>query len=716
MKLTTRPGKPYPLGASWDGKGVNFAFYATHAEKVELCLFDKEQPDVESIRIAIRDRFDGVWHIYLPGIAPGQLYGYRVHGPYDPAKGHRHNPAKLLIDPYARAIAGRIEWNDALFGYEIGHKDADLSMSHADSAPYVPKSVVVDAFFNWGRDIQLNIPYHQSVIYELHVKGFTHLHPELPENIRGTYAALAHPVIIKYLKDLGVTAVELMPVHHFVADRHLVEKGLTNYWGYNTIGFFAPDVRYCSSGVNGEQVKEFKTMVKELHKAGIEVILDVVYNHTAEGNHLGPTLSFRGADNLSYYRLSNDDHRYYDDYTGTGNTLNAGNPNVLRLIMDSLRYWVTEMHVDGFRFDLAPALVRELRDADRLNAFFDIIHQDPVISQVKLIAEPWDITETGYLLGKFPPEWAEWNDKYRDTMRDYWRGADSKLADFAARFAGSADLYENTNRQPTSSINYIAAHDGFTLRDLVSYNDKHNEANGDDNKDGGDENRSWNCGAEGPTDDAGINELRSRQQRNFFATLLLSQGVPMISAGDELGRTQQGNNNAYCQDNEISWINWLQLDHDLLQFVQYLIKVRKQHPAFSRNRWFRGHALTGGGMEDIAWFLPNGDPMQEAHWQTGFAKSLGIFLHELESHNDDPLDEVISHENFYCIFNAHHEAVEYYLPGQQYGQQWKMIINTDRPDAVHARKIYRSGHPIKAAGRSMILLKSAGKTIRAAGE
>lgn len=712
MKINTLPGNPYPLGATWDGNGTNFAFYAAHATAVELCLFESSQAETESVRISIPDRFDGVWHIYLPDVAPGQSYGYRVHGAYDPMQGHRHNPAKLLIDPYAKAIAGRIDWNNTLFGYEIGHEEGDLTLSETDSAPYLPKCVVIDPFFNWGKDKPLNIPYHQSIIYELHVKGFTCLHPELPENIRGTYAALAHPVTIKYLKQLGVTAVELMPVHHFVSDRHLVERGLTNYWGYNTIGFFAPDVRYSASGVHGEQVKEFKTMVKELHKAGIEVILDVVYNHTAEGNHYGPTLSFRGADNLSYYRLTEENKRYYDDYTGTGNTLNAGNPNVLRLIMDSLRYWITEMHVDGFRFDLAPALVRELRDADRLNAFFDIIHQDPLISQVKLIAEPWDITETGYLLGKFPPEWAEWNDKYRDCMRDYWRGTESKLGEFAARFAGSADLYEDTNRQPTSSINFITAHDGFTLRDLVSYNEKHNEANGENNTDGHHITRSWNCGVEGPTTDPEINKLRSRQQRNFFATLLLSQGVPMIAAGDELGRTQQGNNNAYCQDNEISWIDWQQADWELVSFVRHLIQLRKKHPAFSRHRWFRGHPVTGGGMEDIAWFLPDGKPMQEEHWQNSYAKSIGVYLQELESHNNDPLNEMITQENFYCIFNAHYEQVAFKLPGQQYGQLWKKMIDTSSGSIKEGKKMYHTGEVINAEGRSMILLKSSAQKVQ----
>ncbi|MCK7554326.1 glycogen debranching protein GlgX [Chitinophaga sedimenti] len=545
MNMIAYPGQPYPLGATWDGKGVNFALYAECATNVELCLFKTPKDETEYAKIALVERSNHVWHAYLPDVKPGQLYGFRVHGPYEPQNGFRFNANKLLIDPYAKAIAGRIDWHDALFGYEVGHPDEDLSFSELDSAPFIPKSVVVDSAFDWEGDQHPKTPYHKTVIYETHVKGFTKLHPDIPENLRGTYAGIGHEVTIQYLKDLGVTAIELMPVHHFIVDRHLAEQGLTNYWGYNTIGFFAPDVRYSSNGVTGEQVTEFKSMVKALHKAGIEVILDVVYNHTGEGNHFGPTLSYRGIDNAGYYRLT-ENRRYYMDYTGTGNTLNARLPNVLRIIMDSLRYWILEMHVDGFRFDLAATLARELHEVDRLSAFFDIIHQDPVISQVKLIAEPWDIGEGGYQVGKFPPEWAEWNGKYRDCVRDYWRGADSVLGELAERFTGSSDLYKEDYRRPTASINFITAHDGFTLHDLVSYNEKHNEANGEGNNDGESHNRSWNCGAEGPTDDPMINETRARQKRNLLTTLFLSQGVPMLVAGDEISRTQNGNNNAYC--------------------------------------------------------------------------------------------------------------------------------------------------------------------------
>ena len=525
MKTETYPGKPYPLGATWDGEGVNFALFADNATGVELCLFNSTDDKNEYEKIKLVERTHQIWHVYIPNAKPGQLYGYRVEGPFEPENGHRFNANKLLMDPYAKSIAGSIDWNDALFAYEIGNTDEDLSFSQEDSAPYIPKSVVIDPTFDWGDDQSLKIPYHQSIIYETHVKGFTMLNQEIPENIRGTYAALAHPVTINYLKELGVTAIELMPVHQFVNDRGLKEKGLTNYWGYNTIGFFAPDVKYSGSGVLGEQVIEFKQMVKEMHKAGIEVILDVVYNHTAEGNQMGPTLSFKGIDNASYYRLTDDNKRFYMDYTGTGNTLNAMLPNVLRYIMDSLRYWITEMHVDGFRFDLAATLARELHEVNRLSAFFDIIHQDPIISQVKLIAEPWDIGEGGYQVGKFPPGWAEWNGKYRDSMRDYWIGADSMLGEFAQRLTGSPDLYQDDYRKPTASINFITAHDGFTLNDLVSYNEKHNDANGEDNNDGESNNRSWNCGAEGPTDDEGINALRNQQKRNLLATLFLSQGV-----------------------------------------------------------------------------------------------------------------------------------------------------------------------------------------------
>ncbi|NJO01507.1 MAG: glycogen debranching protein GlgX, partial [Bacteroidia bacterium] len=546
------PGSPYPLGASWDGEGVNFALFSENATQVELCLFDP-RTEKEIRRIPVTERTHYVWHVYLPGVSPGQLYGYRVHGPYEPHNGLRFNPHKLLIDPYAKAISGTVNWHDALFGYDLNHPEADVSFNEIDSAPFISKSVVIDSSFNWEDDRPPRIPYYQSIIYETHVKGFTKMHPRIPAEIRGTYAALAHPEVIQYLQDLGITAVELMPIHHFIADRHLVDRGLTNYWGYNTIAYFAPDARYASTGVMGEQVNEFKEVVKALHKAGIEVILDVVYNHTAEGNHLGPTIGFKGIDNPAYYRTVPEDPRYYMDYTGTGNTLNMMHPSVLRLIMDSLRYWIQEMHVDGFRFDLAATLARELHEVDQLGAFFDIIHQDPVISQVKLIAEPWDIGEGGYQVGKFPPGWAEWNGQYRDCIRDYWRGEDSILGEFAERFTGSSDLYRDDARHPTASINFITAHDGFTLNDLVSYNEKHNEANGENNQDGESHNRSWNCGEEGPSDDPEINALRANQKRNFITTLFLSQGVPMLLAGDELSRTQWGNNNAYCQDNEISW-------------------------------------------------------------------------------------------------------------------------------------------------------------------
>ena len=579
MDIRIKPGSPFPLGATWDGQGVNFALYAENASGVELCLFDSKEEHKESRKIKIEERTHQVWHSYVPGLKPGQLYGYRVYGRYEPQNGHRFNPNKFLIDPYAKAISDTLHWHDALFGYEVGNEHADLSFSDVDGIPFMPRSVVIDPNFNWEDDKFPRIPYHKTIVYELHLKGFTKLQTQIPENIRGTYSSLAHPVIIKYLKDLGITAVELMPIHYFISERHLEERGKTNYWGYNTIGFFAPDVRYASNGTLGEQVFEFKNMVKELHRAGIEVILDVVYNHTGEGNQLGPTLSFRGIDNGSYYRLTND-RRYYMDYTGTGNTLNANLPSVLRLIMDSLRYWILEMHVDGFRFDLAATLARELHEVDRLSSFFDIIHQDPVISQAKLIAEPWDIGEGGYMVGNFPPGWAEWNGKYRDCMRDYWRGANSMLSEFAERLTGSSDLYKNDYRNPTASVNFITAHDGFTLDDLVSYNEKHNEDNGENNHDGENHNRSWNCGVEGQTDNATILALRNRQKRNFLTTLFLSQGVPMLLAGDEMSRTQNGNNNAYCQDNETSWYDWTCMERhwDIYRFTRGMIAFRRAHP------------------------------------------------------------------------------------------------------------------------------------------
>ncbi len=703
MSTNNYPGSPYPLGATYDGNGVNFALFADHATAVELCFFENEESKSESQRFKMKERTHQIWHIYIPDCQPGQLYGFRVDGPFEPQYGHRFNANKLLIDPYAKAISGTIDWNDALFGYEIGNPDLDLSFSTLDSAPFIPKSIVVDQDFDWEGVKQPKIPYHKSIIYETHVKGFTKLHPDIPEEIRGTYAGLAHPVTIEYLKQLGVTAVELMPVHHFVADRHLKERGLTNYWGYNSIGFFAPDIRYATPGSSGSHVLEFKKMVKALHEAGIEVILDVVYNHTGEGNQMGPMLSFKGIDNVAYYRLT-DDKRYYMDYTGTGNTLNANLPNVLRLMMDSLRYWIQVMHVDGFRFDLAATLARELHEVDRLSSFFDIIHQDPIISQVKLIAEPWDIGEGGYQVGNFPPGWSEWNGKYRDCVRDYWRGADSMLGEFAARFTGSPDLYQGDYRRPTASINFITAHDGFTLNDLVSYNEKHNMANGENNQDGESHNRSWNCGAEGPTEDEAINELRSKQKRNFLTTLFLSQGVPMIVAGDEAGRTQQGNNNAYCQDNEISWINWASADPNLLEFTSKLIEFRKNHAVFCRRRWFQGLPIKGAGVDDIAWFLPEGNEMSEEHWNNDFAKSLAVFLNGQGLHAVGSKGERIKDDHFYVIFNAYHEALEYKLPTSKYGKYWVKILDTHENHIGSHGDKYDAESTIVVEGRSIILL------------
>ncbi|MGJ1193972.1 glycogen debranching protein GlgX [Sphingobacterium siyangense] len=701
METKINTGSPYPLGATYDGEGVNFALFSENAEAVELYLYDSSnQQEIEKFKIT--EKTHQVWHIYVSGIKPGQLYGYRVHGPYDPAQGHRFNPHKLLIDPYAKAISGVVQWNDALFAYNIG--EDDLSLDTTDSAPFVPKSVVIDGHFDWGDDHPPRVPMHQSVIYETHVKGFTATHPEIPEEIRGTYAALAHPVTINYLKELGITAIELLPIHHFITDRHLQDKGLTNYWGYNSVGFFAPDVRYSASGTHGEQVVEFKEMVKALHSAGIEVILDVVYNHTGEGNEMGPTLSFRGIDNASYYRLA-EDPRYYMDFTGTGNTLNTRQPNVLRLIMDSLRYWVQEMHVDGFRFDLASALARELHDVDKLSSFFDVIHQDPVISQVKLIAEPWDIGEGGYQVGEFPAGWAEWNGKYRDCIRDYWIGVDSMIAEFANRLTGSSDLYRGDNRTPSASINFITAHDGFTLHDLVSYNEKHNEANGEDNKDGESHNRSWNCGAEGPTDDSTVNNLREKQKRNMLVTLFLSQGVPMLVAGDEQGRTQQGNNNAYCQDNEISWLNWANVDVSLLDFTKKLIHFRREHPVFCRRKWFQGLPIRGTGVEDIVWFLPDASEMDDHHWQEDYARSLAVFLNGAGIRSVDTDGKKIVDANFYLIFNAYWEDVTYTLPGENYGAGWFKILDTNN-DTIESLGNYSAGDSILVPSRSILLFQS----------
>ncbi|WP_028295894.1 glycogen debranching protein GlgX [Olivibacter sitiensis] len=702
MKRKIYPGNPYPQGATYDGKGVNFALFARHAESVELCLFDSDKSDAHEERISITERTHDIWHIYLPGVRPGQKYGYRVYGPYRPEEGHRFNPHKLLIDPYAKAIAGAIHWHESIFGYDIDNEEKDLSFNEQDSAPYVPKSVVVRNTFNWGDDARPNTLYHRTIIYETHVKGFTFTHPDIPEEIRGSYAAIGHPVTIKYLKDLGITAIELLPIHQFVNDGHLQENGLNNYWGYNTIGFFAPDVKYSSSGVNGEQVVEFKQMVKNLHKAGIEVILDVVYNHTAEGNQLGPTLSFKGIDNRSYYRLM-EDMRYYRDYTGTGNTLNANLPNVLQLIMDSLRYWILEMHVDGFRFDLASTLAREFHDVNKLSAFFDIIHQDPVISQVKLIAEPWDVGEGGYQVGNFPAGWVEWNGKYRDCIRDYWRGEDSKLGEFAFRFTGSSDLYEDDYRRPTASVNFITAHDGFTLNDLVSYNEKHNDANGEGNRDGESHNRSWNCGEEGETDNQDVLALREKQKRNFLTTLFLSQGIPMLLGGDEMGRTQFGNNNAYCQDNEISWYKWDQADADLLSFTKKLIQFRKDHPTFCRRKWFMGQEIKGAGVEDIVWFLPEGSMMPEEAWATDFAKSLAVYLDGRGIRSVDQKGRKILDDHFYVVFNAHYESIDYKLPEKKYGRTWTKILDTSDAQ-VGDEESYKPGDVVKVDGRSIVLL------------
>ncbi len=704
MDIIVYPGHPYPLGALWDGNGVNFALYAENATGVDLCLFDATEDRKAAEQIPVTEVSHHVWHLYIPDLKPGQLYGYRVYGPYEPESGHRFNPNKLLIDPYAKAIAGTLQWHDAVFGYQVGHPEEDLSFSDVDSAPYVPKSVVVDHNYDWQNDTAPKIPYHQTIIYETHVKGFTRLHPLIPEEIRGSYAAIAHPVTISYLKELGINAIELMPVHHFISERILYEQGLTNYWGYNSIGFFAPDVRYSSSGIRGEQVFEFKNMVKELHKAGIEVILDVVYNHTGEGNHLGPTVSFRGIDNASYYRLT-EGKRFYMDYTGTGNTLNAQQPGVLRLIMDSLRYWILEMHVDGFRFDLAATLARELHEVDRLGSFFDIIHQDPVISQVKLIAEPWDIGEGGYQVGKFPPGWAEWNGKYRDCVRDFWRGANSMLGEFALRFTGSPDLYKDDYRRPTASINFVTAHDGFTLHDLVSYNQKHNEANCEGNNDGESHNRSWNCGVEGDTDNPEISELRQKQKRNLLTTLFLSQGVPMLVAGDEISRTQKGNNNAYCQDNEISWIDWEAADTDLLDFTRKLIQLYQTHHVFSRRRWFQGMPVKGVGLEDIAWFLPQGVEMNEINWKNDFAKSLGVYLNGHGLRSVDEKGEKIIDNDFYIIFNAYDGPLDYTLPSEKYGDKWIKVLDTHENYIREEGEVFHAGDIVKVKGRSVVLLK-----------
>ncbi len=695
------PGKPYPRGATWDGEGVNFAVFSANASKVELCLFDPSGRR-ELQRIELRECTDEVWHAYLPEARPGLLYGYRVHGPYEPERGHRFNPHKLLIEPYAKHIQGSLQWSDAHFGYRVGHSKADLSFDKRDNAAGMPKSRVIDPAFTWGDDRPPQVPWHDTVIYELHVRGFTMQHPQVPPELRGTYAGLATAPVIEHLLRMGVTTVELMPVHSFVDDRHLLDKGLRNYWGYNTIGFFSPDMRYSATG----RISEFKTMVKTLHSAGIEVILDVVYNHTAEGNQLGPTLSFRGVDNASYYRLSPEDPRYYMDFTGCGNTLNMQHPRVLALIMDSLRYWTLEMHVDGFRFDLASALARELFDVDRLGSFFDTIGQDPVLSQVKLIAEPWDVGAGGYQVGNFPPGWNEWNDKYRDTMRAYWKGDGGLSGEFAQRFTGSSDLYEASGRKPHASINFITAHDGFTLEDLVSYNGKHNEANGEENRDGNDNNLSWNCGVEGPTDDPAIKALRAQQKRNLIAALLLSQGVPMLLAGDELGHSQRGNNNAYCQDNGISWLDWALSPQEqaFMEFVAQMVSLRRRHPVFSRRRFLQGQR-PGESLKDVAWLTPSGREMREDDWAKDYTRCLGVFLSGAAIERVDRRGRAVKDANFLVLINAHHEAIPFVLPSfAGEAGRWRSILDTAREQASFEPRHYSASEKYDLQGRSLALL------------
>jgi len=704
-RITARPGHPYPLGATWDGEGVNFALFSENATGVDLCLFDRPDQEKETYSVRIEERTNQVWHVFLPEVRPGQLYGYRVHGPYEPQAGHRFNANKLLIDPYAKALQGALQWSDAMFGYRIGDPEADLSFDERNNASQVPKSVVIEQAFTWGDDRPLRRPWSETVIYEMHVRGFTMRHPLIEEALRGTYAGLATRPVIEYLQRLGVTAIELLPVHAFVADKHLLDKGLTNYWGYNTIGFFAPELRYASQP--DRAVNQFKTMVKTLHNAGIEVILDVVYNHTAEGNQLGPTLSFRGIDNVAYYRLSPDQPRYYMDYTGTGNTLNVRHQRTLQLIMDSLRYWALDMHVDGFRFDLAAALARELHDVDRLGGFLDIIQQDPVLSQLKLIAEPWDVGEGGYQVGNFPAGWAEWNGRYRDTIRRYWKGDGGQASELGYRLSGSSDLYEASGRKPFASINFVVAHDGFTLRDLVSYDQKHNEANLEDNKDGADDNQSWNCGVEGPTDDPDIRALRARQQRNMLATLLLSQGVPMICGGDEIGRTQRGNNNAYCQDNDVSWIDWdiTTEEQTLFAFTSALIMLRAAHPVFRRRQFFQGRGIYGADIKDLSWFRPDGQEMSEEDWKQGYVRCLGVRLAGDHIEEKDHLGNPILDDTFLLLINAHHEPIQFMLPPHPPNVQWQLVLDTTQ-DVIPARgPLVADGDHYDLNGRSLVLMQ-----------
>jgi glycogen operon protein len=702
-------GSPCPLGATWDGEGTNFALFTEHAEKVELCLFDPADPQREIARLQLRERTDHVFHGWLAEAKPGTLYGYRVHGPWNPAAGQRFNAHKLLLDPYAKAIGGGFHWQDEMFGYRMGGNE-DFDLDERDNAALMPRCVVVDDAFDWSGDRRLNRPMAETVVYEVHVKGFSKLWPALPENLRGTYAGLGSPEAIEYFKRLGVTAIEVLPVHHFVNDSFLEGRGLTNYWGYSSIGYLAPESRYSSAGVAGPQVAEFKQMVKSLHAAGLEVIMDVVYNHTAEGNHLGPTLSFKGIDNQSYYRLVAGTPRYYMDYTGTGNTLNMQHPRVLQLVMDSLRYFATECRVDGFRFDLASTLARELHEVDKLGGFFDIIHQDPVLQRVKLIAEPWDVGEGGYQVGNFPVGWAEWNGKYRDCVRAYWKGDDSQVGELAARLTGSSDLYQDDGRRPYASINFLVAHDGFTLHDLVSCNEEHNEANGENNNDGDSHSLSWNCGAEGPTDDETVNALRRRQQRNFLATLFLSQGVPMLCGGDEYGRTQQGNNNAYCQDNEISWFAWKRTPEQEAQteFTARLIALRREHPIFRRPKFFQGREVRGKGVKDIMWLNPGGGEMSDEEWGTHFVKTLGVLLSGDTPDVRDWHGRPVKDDTFLLLFNAAHDPIDFTLPARP-SQRWVTVIDTsDERGFPDPSPELAAGEKLPLRERSFVLMRRVG--------
>ncbi|RLK61215.1 glycogen debranching protein GlgX [Actinokineospora cianjurensis] len=700
------PGTPYPLGATYDGAGTNFAVFSEAASRVDLCLFDADGTE-HRVRMPEVDGF--VWHCYLPGVLPGQYYGYRVTGPHDPSSGQRCNPTKLLLDPYAKAVGGEVDWDQSVFGYTFGEPE---QRNDEDSAAHTVKGVVVNPFFDWANDRPPKTPYNETVIYEAHVRGLTMRHPGVPEELRGTYAGLSHPAVIEHLQRLGVTAIELMPVHQFLHDHGLQERGLRNYWGYNTIAFFAPHADYAAQTAQGAQVAEFKAMVRTLHEANIEVILDVVYNHTAEGNHLGPTLSMRGIDNEAYYRLVEDDQRYYMDYTGTGNSMNVRNPHTLQLIMDSLRYWVTEMRVDGFRFDLAATLAREFYDVDRLSAFFDIVQQDPVISQVKLIAEPWDVGPGGYQVGNFPPLWTEWNGKYRDTVRDFWRGEPATLGEFASRITGSSDLYQEDGRKPFASINFVTAHDGFTLNDLVSYNEKHNGANGEDNRDGADDNRSWNCGAEGPTDDAEVNDLRARQRRNMIATTMLSQGVPMLLHGDEMARTQDGNNNGYCQDSELSWVDWslAETHSDLIDFTAGVVALRARHPVFRRRRFFAGRPIRRGDeLRDIAWFTPSGQEMSHEDWESGFGRCVVTFLNGEGIPDLDTRGERVTDDSFLLCFNAHHEDIAAIVPDGDYGAEWEVVLDTATGEvSPPLPRTFSGKSELLLPSRSLIVLRRTG--------